>query len=120
MDVVQGFAFLFQGTPPKEASFAVHAMLMNHFMEGGYYPVGGASEIAMRLIPVIEKTGGRVLVRATVKEVLVDKGKGQVRGTVSLAWLTMKENYVYSAKFIMGKGILGIRYSWVFIVSLQV
>ena len=50
-------------------------------MRGGYYPVGGASEIAMRFIPVIEKTGGSVLVRAPVKEILLDEEKRKVRGT---------------------------------------
>ena len=34
----------------------------------------------MRFIPVIEKTGGSVLVRAPVKEILVDEEKQKVRG----------------------------------------
>lgn len=34
----------------------------------------------MHFIPVIEKSGGRVLVRAPVKEILVDEGKREVRG----------------------------------------
>ena len=76
--------FFFKGTAPKDASFALHATLANHFMRGGYYPVGGASEIAMRFIPVIEKTGGSVLVRAPVKEILVDEEKGKVKGKYSL------------------------------------
>jgi hypothetical protein len=44
-------------------AFQIH----RHFLEsGGYYPVGGASEIAFNLIPVIESAGGKVLVRANV------------------------------------------------------
>lgn len=35
---------------------------------GGAYPVGGASEIAFHIIPVIEAAGGKVLVRAEVNE----------------------------------------------------
>ena len=35
-------------------------------MFGSSYPVGGASEIAMRIVPTIEQAGGRVLVRAPV------------------------------------------------------
>jgi hypothetical protein len=47
----------------KNWAFQVH----RHFLEsGGYYPVGGASEIAFNLIPVIESAGGKVLVRANV------------------------------------------------------
>lgn len=42
----------------------MHASLINHFLYGGAYPVGGASEIALNIIPVIERAGGKVLVRA--------------------------------------------------------
>jgi all-trans-retinol 13,14-reductase len=45
--------------------------LNSHFYDGGFYPVGGASEIALNIIPVIERSGGKVLVRANVKEILV-------------------------------------------------
>ena len=51
-------------------------------MSGAFYPVGGASEIAMHLIPVIEKSGGCVLVRATVKQILINEEKGKAIGTV--------------------------------------
>lgn len=36
----------------------------------------------MKIIPVIEKTGGGVLVRAPVKEILVDEQNRKVRGMV--------------------------------------
>lgn len=45
----------------------MHALLLNHFAYASSYPVGGASEIAMHIIPVIERSGGRVLVRANGK-----------------------------------------------------
>ena len=49
------------GTPPESASFLTHALVMNHFWKcGGWYPVGGSSEIAYNIIPVIEKSGGQV------------------------------------------------------------
>ncbi|XP_037093625.1 all-trans-retinol 13,14-reductase-like [Pollicipes pollicipes] len=47
---------------------------------GGSYPVGGASEIAFHMIPVIEEAGGRVLVRAEVKELLMDELRSTVVG----------------------------------------
>ncbi|XP_070565727.1 all-trans-retinol 13,14-reductase-like [Ptychodera flava] len=62
------------GVIPDESSFAVHAGLTNHFWHGAYYPVGGASEIAFHIIPTIEKAGGKVLVRAKVSQILLDKG----------------------------------------------
>ena len=53
----------------------MHAALINHYLYGGSYPRGGASEIAFHMIPIIERSGGRVLVRAPVKEILIENGK---------------------------------------------
>lgn len=63
------------GLPPGESSFAIHAMVAKHYFEGGNYPVGGSSSMAKTIIPVIEKGGGKVLVCANVKEIIVNGGK---------------------------------------------
>lgn len=68
------------GTAPNDIPFLMHAMLTRHFMYGGYYPRGGASEIAFQIIPTIEKAGGCVLVRAPVREILVSDNGDQVIG----------------------------------------
>ena len=60
------------GTPPSKAGFPMQSLLHNHFMKGGAYPVGGASEIAFHIIPVIESAGGKVLVRAEVQSILMN------------------------------------------------
>ena len=36
---------------------------MAHYMDGGYYPVGGSQEISRALIPTIEAAGGAVFVK---------------------------------------------------------
>ncbi|XP_072028858.1 all-trans-retinol 13,14-reductase-like [Amphiura filiformis] len=66
------YSFGDYGTMPDETSFCMHALLINHYVHGAYYPRGGASEIAFHIIPTIERSGGRVLVRAPVKEILLD------------------------------------------------
>ncbi|CAD5121492.1 DgyrCDS9997 [Dimorphilus gyrociliatus] len=68
------FAYNFgdYGTLPDEASWAMQAVLANHYLYGAFYPLGGASEIAFHIIPTIEKSGGKVLVRAPVSKILVD------------------------------------------------
>ena len=48
--------------------------MVMHTMLGTFYPKGGASEIAYNMIPTIEATGGRVLVRVRVKEIIVNNG----------------------------------------------
>ncbi|KAK3553196.1 hypothetical protein QTP86_031776 [Hemibagrus guttatus] len=60
------------GNPPKEASFSMHSLLVNHYMPGAWYPKGGASQIAYNMIPIIEKAGGAVLVRAPVNRILLN------------------------------------------------
>jgi len=68
------------GLPPKKSSFAVHAMVARHYFEGGNYPVGGSERIAETIIPVIEKAGGCVLVKAEVERILIDRNRaGGVR-----------------------------------------
>lgn len=63
------------GTRPSSSHFMMQALLNNHFMNGAHYPVGGASEIALNIIPVIERAGGKVLVRAPVQEILYNGRK---------------------------------------------
>jgi len=58
------------GTPPSRSGFPMQALLHNHYQYGACYPIGGASEIPMQIIPVIESAGGRVMVKACVTEIL--------------------------------------------------
>ncbi|KAM4530065.1 all-trans-retinol 13,14-reductase-like [Odontesthes bonariensis] len=76
-------AYLFYGAPPKDSSFLINALLLHHYKRGAYYPVGGASEFAFHIIPVIQQAGGEVLVRAPVKSVLVNN-QGRACGVTVL------------------------------------
>ncbi|CAG0892037.1 unnamed protein product [Darwinula stevensoni] len=49
---------------------------------GTYYPRGGGSEIPFHIIPVIEKSGGKVLVCANVKEIRLDESATRAVGVV--------------------------------------
>jgi all-trans-retinol 13,14-reductase len=60
------------GLPPKKSSFAIHAMIADHYLNGGNYPIGGAEEIYKSVLAVIQNQGGEVLVRAAVKEILIE------------------------------------------------
>ncbi|XP_076820547.1 all-trans-retinol 13,14-reductase-like [Clavelina lepadiformis] len=64
------------GVFPSESCFLMHGMLLNHMLRtGGFYPKGGASEIAYQMIPGILRAGGEVLTRAQVGEILIENGK---------------------------------------------
>jgi all-trans-retinol 13,14-reductase len=67
--------FLDYGLPPGKSSFAMHAVIADHYFEGAYYPIGGASQIAASIAPVIEGAGGRILVDAEVREIAVENGR---------------------------------------------
>lgn len=71
---ILNYCFGDYGVPPSRAPFAMQATLLTHFSNGAFYPVGGASEIAYHVIPTIEAAGGRVLVRATVCQLLTSDG----------------------------------------------
>ena len=60
------------GLPPGQSSFGLHAIVANHYLEGASYPVGGASRIAEAIAPVIELSGGKILVNAEVAEILLE------------------------------------------------
>jgi all-trans-retinol 13,14-reductase len=61
------------GLPPGQSSFGAHATVAHHYFEGGAYPVGGSSEIAATIAPVIERAGGEIIYSAEVAEILLDR-----------------------------------------------
>ncbi len=63
------------GLSPRESSFAAHAIVTNHFFEGGYYPVGGAAEIYKNMIQTLNDNGGKVFIRAEVNEIVTERKK---------------------------------------------
>ena len=60
------------GLPPGQSSFGIHAIIAEHYLEGAFYPVGGAARIAASIAPTIERAGGRILVGAEVEQILLD------------------------------------------------
>lgn len=63
------------GLSPKTSAFVGHALLMNHYSNGGYYPVGGSGMIANAITPLVEEYGGQVLVNHSVDEIIIENGK---------------------------------------------
>ena len=65
------------GLPPKQSSFAVHAAVVRHYLNGGSFPVGGSSQIVKTIDPVIEKATGTILINAEVDEIIIEKNKAK-------------------------------------------
>lgn len=63
------------GGRPSTASFAIHAAVMNSYLEAGaYYPVGGAGSIAEHLIPTISNNGGETRAGVEVTSLIMENG----------------------------------------------
>lgn len=68
------------GTEPGRAPYWMQLMLATHYLDGAYYPRGGPSNIAKKIIQCITDNGGKVLVSAPVERILVDNKKNQITG----------------------------------------
>ncbi|MGL5291552.1 MAG: phytoene desaturase family protein, partial [Vibrionaceae bacterium] len=63
------------GLPPSKSAFAIHAQIVNHYLNGAWYPQGGASQIARTFEKGIEQAGGALLIAQEVLEILTRDGK---------------------------------------------
>ncbi len=65
------------GLPPGQSSFATHALVAGSYLDGAWYPVGGAKTIAESIVPIIREAGGECLVNHEVAEILVEDGEAK-------------------------------------------
>jgi all-trans-retinol 13,14-reductase len=65
------------GLPPAQSSFAIHATIVEHYINGAAYPVGGASQFAAAVLPTIVREGGHVVSAADVRRILVVNGEAR-------------------------------------------
>lgn len=71
------FSYMYgnHGRTPEHAPFAFHAVNLFHYRHGAYYPVGGPSQIAECVRPILEREGGQLAVSSPVKRILVENGR---------------------------------------------
>jgi phytoene dehydrogenase-like protein len=62
------------GLPPSQSCFGIHGVIVSHYFQGGWYPVGGAPAIAQSILPIIECSGGTVITQRRVTEILLESG----------------------------------------------
>lgn len=63
------------GLPPAQASFPLHAAVMEHYLSGGYYPKGGGASLVNAMLKSIEKNRGEVRTKQKVKRILVEENE---------------------------------------------
>ncbi|MGD0840714.1 MAG: NAD(P)/FAD-dependent oxidoreductase [Candidatus Acidiferrales bacterium] len=60
------------GLPPSRSSFATHAIVASSYLEGAWYPAGGAGEIAKATGAVIRAAGGELLANHEVTNIILE------------------------------------------------
>lgn len=63
------------GGRPTESSFAAHAMVMHHYLDGAWFPVGGSAVFAREFGRKIQSAGGTIRTRAEVARIRVHNGR---------------------------------------------
>ncbi len=63
------------GLPPGKSAFLMHSIVTVHYLKGAVYPEGGAGTIAKAAEKIIEASGGKCVLNAEVKGLVVTDGK---------------------------------------------
>jgi all-trans-retinol 13,14-reductase len=63
------------GVPSQQAPFGMHALVLNHFLEGAWHLRGGGDALAGALVGRLKELGGTITQRAMVKRVIVEGRK---------------------------------------------
>ena len=65
----------YHGNTPDHASFAINALVVEHFADGAYYPVGGSKSLAESLLGIVKRNGGQTVCRVSVDKILTENNK---------------------------------------------
>lgn len=59
--------------PPARGSFGMHAMIVTHYLRGGWYPVGGSTAMTAAMVARIEAAAGSCRASHEVRSILRDE-----------------------------------------------
>jgi all-trans-retinol 13,14-reductase len=63
------------GLSPNRACFPVHCSVMNHYFDGGFYPMGGGGGIVKAMTNGVKRHGGEIRVKQNVSQILIENKK---------------------------------------------
>lgn len=69
------------GSPPSATLVSTHVAMLDHYLQGAYYPQGGGQVLPATLVEVIEAHGGTVRTRCRVERIVVGEGR-RVQGVL--------------------------------------
>jgi all-trans-retinol 13,14-reductase len=63
------------GLPPAQVSAPVHCAIVNHYMNGAFYPLGGGFAIPRAMVRALKRAGGEIWLSRPVKQIVVADGR---------------------------------------------
>lgn len=96
------------GIIPSKAPFFLHASIVNHYLEGAWYPEGGPGKLAEEMCRTIWECGGSVLVGQKVKKIITENPLSNTTNTnlKKVVGVEMeKGNMIYATNTISGIGV---------------
>ncbi|HEX7541661.1 MAG TPA: NAD(P)/FAD-dependent oxidoreductase, partial [Anaerolineales bacterium] len=70
------------GLPPSRVSAFIHAGITYHYLDGGYYPLGGSFAIPRAFVKALKRAGGEIRLKCRVKRILLDGRASSPKGKV--------------------------------------
>ncbi len=91
--VIEGQSLLY-GVPPAEAPLGLHALVVDHFLQGAYSIDGGGDKLAMSLVRRLRRLGGTLRLKTRATAIRVEDR--QVRGVETAAGELLEADLVVS------------------------
>lgn len=63
------------GLPPSQVSAFMHAGITHHYLDGGYYPLGGAFALPRAFVRALKRAGGEIRLQSRVKRIMIEGRK---------------------------------------------
>lgn len=63
------------GVPPAKVPAVVHALVMDHYFDGAFYPMGGGFAIPRAFVRQLKRKGGEIKLSTRVQQILIENGK---------------------------------------------
>lgn len=89
------------GLPPSKASFPFHCALMDHYFNGGFYPMGGGAAIVKAMTNAIKKYGGEIKTGEAVKKILLQEEGASGKLHKKVVGVELKNGEVILAKRVV-------------------
>jgi len=65
----------YYGLPPAFSSFPLHALIVDHYLNGSWYPEGGAGTIVAAVRKIVESRGGLFVTGQRVTDIILRNGR---------------------------------------------